>query len=131
MHDGCFQRLRLVNGPLRQPIDYATAPGQIEVTFDAPLDRELAEDPESYSLEQWNYLWSSQYGSKDWSIRDPKKNGRDTVAVKAAKLKKDNRTVVLAVPGLTKAMQFELKYDMDDANGKLVRGSMAGTINEL
>ena len=51
--------------------------------------------------------------------------------VKAAKLKKDNRTVVLAVPGLTKAMQFELKYDMDDANGKLVRGSMAGTINKL
>ena len=51
--------------------------------------------------------------------------------VKAAKLKKDNRTVVLAVPGLTKAMQFELKYDMDDAIGKLVRGSMAGTINKL
>ena len=39
--------------------------------------------------------------------------------------------LVLAVPGLTKAMQFELKYDMDDANGKLVRGSMAGTINKL
>ena len=131
VHDGCFQRLRLVGGPLRLPVDYATAPGQIEITFDTALNRELAEDPESYSLEQWNYLWSNQYGSKDWSIRDPKKNGRDTVPVKAAKLKKDNRTVVLAVPGLTKAMQFELKYDMDDAIGKLVRGSMAGTINKL
>jgi len=131
VHDGCFQRLRLIAGPLRHPTNYATAPGQIEITFDTPLDRELAEDPESYSLEQWNYLWNSQYGSKDWSIRDPKKNGRDTVAIKAAKLRKDNLTVVLSVPALTKAMQFELKYDMDDAEGELVRGSMAGTINEL
>ena len=131
VHDGCFQRLRLVGGPLRLPIDYATTPGRIELTFDTALDRELAEDPESYSLEQWNYLWSSQYGSKDWSILNPKKNGRDPVLIEAAKLKQDNRTVVLTVPGLTKAMQFELKYDMDDAGGELVRGSMAGTINNL
>ena len=131
VHDGCFQRLRRVAGPLRHPIDYATTPGQIEITFDTTLDRELAEDPESYSLEQWNYLWSSQYGSKDWSIRNPKKNGRDPVPIKNAKLKKDGRTIVLIVPALTKAMQFELKYDIDDAGGKLVRGSMAGTINEL
>ena len=131
VHDGCFQRLRLVGGPLRQPIDYATGPGKIEITFDTPLDRELAEDPESYSLEQWNYLWSSQYGSKDWLVRDPEKNGRDSVAIQSAKLSKDHKTVALSVPDLTKAMQFELKYDMDDAEGELVRGSMAGTINEL
>jgi len=28
-------------------------------------------------------------------------------------------------------MQFQLKYDMDDDDGELVRGTMAGTINEL
>jgi len=28
-------------------------------------------------------------------------------------------------------MQFKLKYDMDDIGGELVRGTMAGTINEL
>jgi len=28
-------------------------------------------------------------------------------------------------------MQFQLKYDIDDTGGKLVRGTMAGTINEL
>ena len=131
VHDGCFQRLRLVGGPLRQPIDYATGPGKIEITFDTPLDRELAEDPGSYSLEQWNYLWSSQYGSEDWSVRYPKKNGRDSVAIQSAELSKDHKTVALSVPDLTKAMQFELKYDMDDTEGELVRGSMAGTINEL
>ena len=95
------------------------------------LDRELAEDPQSYSIEQWNYLWSSQYGSKDWSIRDPGKNGRDAVAIRTATLQPDGKTVVLRVSGLAKAMQFELKYDMDDTGGELVRGTMAGTINEL
>jgi hypothetical protein len=131
VHDGCFQRLRFVGGALRQPIRYATRPGELELSFDVKLDRELAEDSESYSLQQWNYLWSSQYGSKDWSIRDLGKNGRDAVAIRTATLQPDGKTVVLRVSGLAKAMQFELKFDLDDASGELVRGTMAGTINEL
>ena len=94
-------------------------------------DRELATDPESYSLEQWNYLWSKNYGSKDWSVRDAMKNERDKVVVRAAKLLPDGRTVVLHVLGLARAMQFELKYDLDAADGSLIRGTLAGTINEL
>ena len=131
VHDGCFQRLRFVGGALRQPIRYATRTGELELSFDVKLDRELAEDPESYSLEQWNYLWSNQYGSKDWSIRNPVKNGRDPVVIQTATLQPNGKTVVLRVPGLAKAMQFQLKYDMDDIGGELVRGTMAGTINEL
>jgi hypothetical protein len=131
VHDGCFQRLRFVGGALRQPTRYATRPGELELTFDVKPDRELATDPESYSLEQWNYLWSKNYGSRDWSLRDPKKNGRDKVEVRAAKLLADGRTVVLRVPGLARAMQFELKYDLDAADGALIRGTLAGTINEL
>ena len=131
VHDGCFQRLRFVSGALRQPIRYATRTGELELSFDVKLDRELAEDPQSYSLEQWNYLWSSQYGSKDWSIRNPGKNGRDPVVIRTATLQPNGKTVVLGVPGLAKAMQFQLKYDMDDIGGELVRGTMAGTINEL
>jgi hypothetical protein len=131
VHDGCFQRLRFVGGALRQPIRYATRAGELELSFDVKLDRKLAEDPESYSLEQWNYLWSKNYGSKDWSIRDSKKNGRDPVAIRTATLQPNGKTVVLGVPGLAKAMQFQLKYDMDDIGSELVRGTMAGTINEL
>ncbi len=131
VHDGCFQRVRFVGGELRQPTRYATRPGEIELTFDVKLDRELATDPESYSLEQWNYLWSKNYGSKDWSVREPKKNGRDKVVVRTAKLLHNGRTVVLQVLGLARAMQFELKYDLDDDAGALIRGTLAGTINEL
>ena len=131
VHDGCFQRLRFVGGALRQPIRYATRAGELELSFDVKLDRKLAEDPESYSLEQWNYLWSSQYGSKDWSIRDPKKNGRDKVAVPSTTLQPDGKTVVLSLPDLNRAMQFELKFDLDAADGEIVRGSIAGSINEL
>ena len=131
VHDGCFQRLRFAGGEIRMPISYSTHPGKIEITFDTALDKKLAEDSESYSLEQWNYLWSGQYGSKDWSIIKPKKNGRDNITIKSATLKSDHKTVELNVPNLSKSMQFELKYDMDDSQGKLVRGSIAGTINKL
>jgi len=131
VHDGCFQRMRFVGSKLRQPVRYATRVGELEVGFDVKLNRELAEDPQSYSLEQWNYLWSKNYGSKDWSIRDPEKNGRDPVAIRKATLQPDGKTVLLTVPDLAESMQFQLKYDMDDDDGELVRGTMAGTINEL
>ena len=51
--------------------------------------------------------------------------------VRTVKLLPNGRTVVLHVLGLAKAMQFELKYDLDDDDGALIRGTLAGTINEL
>ena len=64
-------------------------------------------------------------------LGNPGENGRDPVVIRTATLQPDGKTVVFGVPGLAKAMQFQLKYDMDDAGGELVRGTMAGTINEL
>ena len=69
--------------------------------------------------------------AQEMRITLPKKNGRDNITIKSATLKSDNKTVELNVPNLSKSMQFELKYDMDDSQGKLVRGSIAGTINKL
>ena len=131
VHDGCFQRLRYTRGGFHQPIRYATHPGQIKVTFGVDLDQELAEDKESYNLQQWNYRWTKNYGSKDWSIEDPDREGRNTIDIEKVRLDADKRTVLLSIPGLQRAMQFELKYDLDSAGGKVVRGILAGTINKL
>jgi hypothetical protein len=46
-------------------------------------------------------------------------------------LQPDGKTVVLSLPDLNRAMQFELKFDLDAADGEIVRGSIAGSINEL
>jgi hypothetical protein len=69
-----------------------TAKG-VELTFTEPLDAATANDVGSYDVEQWQYRWSKEYGSKDWSVENPTKQGRDMVEIKSAKLSADGRTL--------------------------------------
>jgi hypothetical protein len=104
----------------------------LELTFSRPVDPSTAADPGSYGFKQWNYRYAEQYGSKDWSVADPQKEGRDEIPVKSAKVLADGRTVFLALPGLQPVMQFELKYNVDATDGgKALRGSLWGSINRV
>ena len=46
------------------------------------------------------------YGSPDFSVENPKKQGRDAVEIKSAKLSSDARKVTLEIPGLKPVMQM-------------------------
>src|SRR5258708_39076346 len=60
----------------------------------------FALDPASYHLEQWNYLWSSTYGSDQYSACHPGEKGHDRLKISSIKLSENARQVVLAIPGL-------------------------------
>ena len=83
--------------------DYRAKP---RVTFTDPLDEETAADPDSWSALQWNYKWSSEYGSRHWSVKEPDKQGHDTLGVKSAKLSEDGRSVFLEIPDLRPVMRL-------------------------
>jgi hypothetical protein len=130
VRDGCFQRVRLQKA-FATPIAYSTAPNTFSITFSEPIDRELAEDLESYSAETWNYKWTSNYGSPDFSVRTPEKLGRDAVKIRGAKLSDDGRTVALTIPELRAAMQFALTFNLETAGGEPLQNSLYATINLL
>ncbi|MEK7173833.1 MAG: AAA family ATPase, partial [Patescibacteria group bacterium] len=50
------------------PIDLKVRPGEVSITFSEPLDKSLAGDTDNYSVKQWNYRWTVDYGSKDYSV---------------------------------------------------------------
>ena len=130
--DGALQRVRFTGKTPGLPVHWAVKPGGLELTFSRPVDPSTAADPGSYGFKQWNYRYAEQYGSKDWSVADPQKEGRDEIPVKSAKVQADGRTVFLALPGLQPVMQFELKYNVDSADGgKALRGSLWGSINRV
>ena len=130
VRDGCFQRVRLQH-TFATPIAYSTAPNTFAITFSEPLDRELAGDLESYSAEMWNYKWTSNYGSPDFSVASPEKQGRDSVKIATAKLGVDGKTVVLTVPELRPAMQFALTFNLETAGGAPLQNTLHATINQL
>lgn len=129
--DGTLVRVRHTGKPLYMPTGFRVVAGGIELTFSQPLDPETAEDVGSYGVQQWNYLWGEQYGSPEFSVKEPGKQGRDEVPVESAKLLPDKRTVLLSIPDLTPVMQMQIDLDVDAADGTNIHDTMWLTINRV
>jgi hypothetical protein len=140
-----LQRVRYTGQPARMPIALAVHRDGIALTFTDPIDPELAVDPESWTIERWNYVWSEQYGSPEVALADPAPDiaaakARDDwdgyqhhepMAVQSAQLSADGRTVTLAIEGLAPVMQMRIRYDLDAADGTAMRGEVVHSINRL
>src|SRR2546425_12326547 len=129
--DGCSHRVRYTGARIYLPIAFAIHPNGIRLTFSQPLERNAAENVDSYGIQQWNYRWSEKYGSPDLSLADPGKEGRDDVPVKSAKLAQDGRGIFLEIPGLWPVMEMEIQYNLNAADGKAMRGVVYTTINRI
>lgn len=147
--NGCFQRVRYTGKPVNLPLQVHAVKGGLNVVFSDALDKELATDVQNYSVEEWNYIWSSAYGSPEISVKEKSdvkpedKSGtewskaqmtikqHDELTVKSAKLSADGKTVFLEVPDLLPAMQVHLRYNLETAAGSVLRQEIFQTIHEF
>jgi len=129
--DGSFQRVRYTGKPVHMPTGLNATKTGLALTFTSKLDKELAEDLGSYSIEQWNYRWTQGYGSDHWKVSNPKEKGADKVAIKSAKLAGDGKTVFLEIEGIAPVMQMHVKYSLETDGGEVVKGEIYNTINTL
>ncbi len=124
--EGAFHRVRYTGKPVVMPTQLSVKPNGVEITFTAPLEAETAADPGSYAVDQWNYKWAKEYGSKLYSVKDPTKAIEkslesaqgDTVEIKSVKLSNGNRTVFLeyAEP-VVAVMQHHVRFNLNDEKG--------------
>jgi uncharacterized protein YlxW (UPF0749 family) len=63
-----------------------------------------------WRVEQWNYRYSGDYGSKRWSVRQPEREGMDTLEVTAARLDADGKGITLTIKDLRPAMQMRIEH---------------------
>jgi len=110
--DGAVQRVRRTGKPLHSPVGWKQDGASLEFTFAEKLDPAVAADAGSFGVRRWNYRYTQDYGSKEWSVVDPNKEGRDEVEVKSAALLQDGKTVRLTLADARPAMQYELRYDV-------------------
>lgn len=130
LRDGCLQRVRYTGKRTLLPTALTVSRDAIALRFSEPLDQKTAADKNRYHIEQWNYRWSADYGSKNWSVRDPKTVGQDEVTIASAQLQPDGRTVVLQVPGLTPVMQMRIDYRVKTADTADTAGTIYNTIHK-
>jgi hypothetical protein len=113
------------------PSGLKVKPNGIEITFTDALDPETANDVESYGVEQWNYRWTSEYGSDEYSVKNPSAKGHDTVEVKSARLLPDGKTVFLGLAEFKPVMQMLIRYDLEAKDGTVMRDEIACTVNAV
>jgi len=131
VRDGCLQRVRYTGGKILLPVAIETKSGGVGITFSDPVDRGVAEDVDSYALEQWNYRYSEKYGSEDYSVAQPQSVGHDPVDVKSAKVSPDGRGVFLEIAGFRPVHQLRIRYALRDAEGAPLRGELVATVHAL
>ncbi len=129
--DGCFYRVRYTGKPATIPVDLHVAKKSVQLTFTSPLDEKSATDPDNFSVEQWNYLWTGNYGSPDMSALDAGRKGRDTLTVGAVKLSTDKKTLTIELPDVQPVMQMKIKYKINAADGRVLEQEIFNTINRV
>ncbi|MCM8531997.1 MAG: c-type cytochrome [Lentisphaeraceae bacterium] len=125
--DGCLQRVRYTGIEASVLTNVKARTGRIELSFSNPLP-EGTLDKEQFSAEQWNYLWSSTYGSKKYSLRNPKVETPDSIKVSNVSLSQDRRVLTVEIPELSVSDQVRLVYQVP---GKAVAEEVHLTIHAL
>ena len=102
---------------------------QVRLTFTEQLDPAYANDAQNFSVKRWNYRRSADYGSGEFSVADPTKQGRDDVAVEKAILSPDGKTVTLQLADLRPVMQQSINFDLKAKDGTEIRQYIQHTVN--
>ena len=129
IRDGCFQRVRYTGQPLNLPTQFKVYANGLAITFSDPLDATTAGIPDNFRLQQWDYRYSSEYGSAEYRPSDPKQPGREDVELASSWLSDDDRTVFLEIEDLQPVMQLQVSYALRSRDGRPIQNSIYGTIN--
>jgi putative heme-binding domain-containing protein len=128
--DGGIQRLWYRGEPVRMITDCRVEPNGLRLDFNFPLDPESACNPQSYDLVQWNYRRTGGYGSKQY-VPSTGAPGTEPLAVLAADLTANHRSVLLKVKSLQPVDQLRLQLSVTDADRNAFVEEIHWTINTI
>ncbi|HAM70800.1 MAG TPA: hypothetical protein DCM86_04070, partial [Verrucomicrobiales bacterium] len=106
VRDGGFFRVRYTGHPVAWPVGFHARKDGVELRFSSPLSEESAKDVGNWAVDQWNYIYSANYGSPEVSTLDPRVRKHDPVEVAGVKVSDGGRTLLLQIPGIKPVMQM-------------------------
>lgn len=131
LSQGGISRFRYTGSPSKLLTKVQVLKNGIKLEFNFPLESESAVDPSRYNLKQWNYLWSSRYGSKQHSPKNDWEVGADQVVIKGVTLSNDRKSVVLTIPDIQPVHQVHMKINLLAADQTKFKEEAYLTINAV
>jgi hypothetical protein len=129
--DGGFYRVRYTGKPVHTPIEFHALKNGLKLVFPNPLDSNSAADVANYAMEMWNYIYSGNYGSQEYSAANPTLKTHDKLEVKSARLSADCRAISLEIPDLRPANQVKVKLNLKAADGTAINQDIYATIHKM
>jgi len=129
--DCAFQRVRYTGKPVCLPVQVSTRKGGMDITFTSALEAASVNDPENIGAVGFNVVRTGGYGSPEFSLKDPKKQGRDPIDIKSSKLLADGKTVSLEIPDLKSLTNLVLKFRVKAADGAPVSLELDYTLHRV
>jgi mono/diheme cytochrome c family protein len=129
--DGCLQRVRFTGEARTLLVEAGVSADGIELIFSAPVERATAEDVGRYAVRRWNYRWARSYGSAFHSLDRPGEQGQDPVAVVAARVSLDGRSVHVELADLRPVDQMEFRFRLRGADGAPVEETVYLTVHHV
>ncbi len=127
--EGCFQRLRHTGNKYRMIDSMAVTPDGLKLTFNFRVGSG-AKQPTNYTVRQWNYKWSENYGS-DRYHPDTGEKGRETVKVNAVQTGEDDTSILLELEELQEVQQMHVKLDVPTSEGASYTEDLYLTVNRV
>ncbi len=128
---GALHRVRYTGKKAYLPKDFHAYENGISVTFTEKLDPETVTDTDRFFAQQWEYVYSKNYGSPEFSVRHPEKEGHDPLGIESVHLLNDNRTLFLEIPAIRPVMQLHLHGRLAAADGHSFVTDLFPTLHRL
>ncbi len=138
--DGGFDRVRYTGKPVTMPTHLRATNTGVRIAFTGLLDAQSVQNADNYSVEIWNYKWSSGYGSGEYSTlpesdadKKEKKKGdvRDTLTIKQAYISGDGQEIFLEMPDIRPCHQMKITMKLKTHDGKPLNTEIVNTIHNL
>ncbi len=121
--EGGLFRVRFKGGRMDMPIDLRAQENQLEISFSDPLDSQMAEQVDRYSIQVWDLKRTEKYGSDHFNQRP--------LQIQSVKLLSDKRTVQLTIPDLKPTWCMEIECRMQGDQGADFRRVIHNSIHYL
>jgi hypothetical protein len=131
LSQGHVHRFRYTGKPAKLLSDLKVRNDGIELKFNFKLDPKTATEVNRYQLKQWNYKWAANYGSKQYSLKNPGKTGQDDVLVQEVKLADGGNSVFLQMPEIKPVNQMKMNLHLKSVDGKAFDELVYLTINRV
>jgi len=115
--DGTLSRVRYTGAPAYLLTETHVQSTGVELSFSFDLDPTTAGAVTNYTVERWNYRWTSRYGSDHFSIDRPGETGNDTMTVTDAIVSDDGHSVSLRLTDMRPVHQLMIRMDITAADG--------------